>query len=379
MYPRVIPGILTINIVASVFREKRPRTRVNHTSVPRKPTQSDYHKVRSYRQERRYWRSRGSLRFLYAKSLLLSWFRSIFTVVASFRFSSLCVSSKTATIALRTIENGYWPSRWILTPAFYDILRAKRPCVAGEILATFSAFKAALQCHFPLAPKIKPTILFRLFSTRLIFSLPLRIGISTSRCVTYLEISSHSTASKLLKRALLHINSFVCTFVVLRSFCDASRRSTNLFLVQIVCQRLLSKSTEIIGISSFTSCGVPRCPTSMPLFHLSVPRPCTSVSLSIVQLRRSEELANNVDHRRSDEITARRKQHPCSRVLQRPPRNKKRGAAAGTPWRIARSFRRERRHCLTVGAILTVSIAIVEKSQGGSGMKSFTARTRLVD
>ena len=48
------------------------------------------------------------------------------------------------------MENGYWPARWILTPAFYDILRAKRPCVAGEILATFSAFKAALQCHFPL-------------------------------------------------------------------------------------------------------------------------------------------------------------------------------------------------------------------------------------
>lgn len=55
--------------------------------------------------------------------------------------------------------------------------------MAGEILATFSAFKAALQCHFPLAPKIKPTILFRLFSTRVIFSLPLRIGISTMRHV----------------------------------------------------------------------------------------------------------------------------------------------------------------------------------------------------
>lgn len=86
MYPRVIPGILTINIVASVFQEKRPRTRVNHTSVSRKLTQSDYHKVRSYRQERYYWRNRGSLRFLYTKSLLLSWFRSIFTVVLSFVF-----------------------------------------------------------------------------------------------------------------------------------------------------------------------------------------------------------------------------------------------------------------------------------------------------
>lgn len=84
MYPRVIAGILTINIVASVFREKRPRTRVNHTSVPRKVTQSDYHKVRNYRQERCCWRSHDSLRFLYAKSLLLSWFRSIFTVVPSF-------------------------------------------------------------------------------------------------------------------------------------------------------------------------------------------------------------------------------------------------------------------------------------------------------
>lgn len=188
------------------------------------------------------------------------------------------------------------------------------------------------------------------------------------RCVMYLGIFSHSIISKLLKRALLYTNSFVCTFVVF----DES-------LVQTVCQKLLSKSTEIIRIPSFTSCGVPRCLTSMPLFHLSVPRPCTSVSLSIVQLRRSEELANNMDHRRSDEITARRKQHPCSRVLQRPPQNKKRGAAAGTPWRIARSFRRERRHCFTVGATLTVSIAIVEKSQGGSGMKSFTVRTRLVD
>lgn len=34
------------------------------------------------------------------------------------------------------------------------------------------------------------------------------------RCVMYLGIFSHSIISKLLKRALLYTNSFVCTFVV---------------------------------------------------------------------------------------------------------------------------------------------------------------------
>lgn len=43
--------------------------------------------------------------------------------------------------ALRALENGYWPARWALTPAFYDILRAKRPCVAGKILAASSALR----------------------------------------------------------------------------------------------------------------------------------------------------------------------------------------------------------------------------------------------